>query len=296
MANDLVKIVGGELTNFDPAKTKRKLATLNGIVSIAKEMKDWELGKEAVAWIVKEQGDFVIYWKDRVAPAGNPKAKKLQNGNFSSVEELVRETGIRGDQVTRWSKELARPGYDARLFRHSHKKAMADGAQSRADLQTGEMEWFTPAEYIERARQTLGEIDLDPASCDLAQQIIEAKKYHTLEDDGLKQKWKGRVWLNPPYAGPLIAAFSDKMLESIKSGDVPAAVMLTNAYTETSWFHGLANAAAALCFTRGRIKFESPHGEKCSPTNGQVFFYFGDNPTAFWENFYDVGFVVRAWN
>jgi hypothetical protein len=35
-------------------------------------------------------------------------------------------------------------------------------------LGTGLNEWFTPAEYIELARQVLGEIDLDPATCEAA--------------------------------------------------------------------------------------------------------------------------------
>jgi hypothetical protein len=32
-------------------------------------------------------------------------------------------------------------------------------------------------------------------------------------DDGLKQEWKGRVWLNPPYSRPLIECFVKRMAE-----------------------------------------------------------------------------------
>jgi hypothetical protein len=45
----------------------------------------------------------------------------------------------------------------------------------------------------------LGEIDLDPASNALAQSWIKAGNFFTIEDDGLKQQWFGRVWCNPPY-------------------------------------------------------------------------------------------------
>lgn len=33
------------------------------------------------------------------------------------------------------------------------------------------------------------------------------------EQDGLKQKWEGRVWLNPPYSRPTIEHFITRMVE-----------------------------------------------------------------------------------
>ena len=60
-------------------------------------------------------------------------------------------------------------------------------------------EWYTPAPYIEAARRVMGEIDLDPASSTFANHIVRAKMYYAIEDNGLEQNWKGRVWLNPPY-------------------------------------------------------------------------------------------------
>jgi hypothetical protein len=63
---------------------------------------------------------------------------------------------------------------------------------------TGENEWFTPAIWVERVREALGEIDLDPASHAIAQQTIRAKTFFTTADNGLKRSWFGRVWLNPP--------------------------------------------------------------------------------------------------
>ena len=35
--------------------------------------------------------------------------------------------------------------------------------------------WHTPAEYIEAAREVMGSIDLDPASCHIAQQAVKAR-------------------------------------------------------------------------------------------------------------------------
>lgn len=61
-------------------------------------------------------------------------------------------------------------------------------------------EWYTPSLYIEAARQVMGGIDLDPASCAVADQTVKATNYFSQEEDGLAQTWHGRVWCNPPFS------------------------------------------------------------------------------------------------
>ena len=68
------------------------------------------------------------------------------------------------------------------------------GTQSR-----GEFERYTPTEIVELCRRVLDEIDLDPASCEVAQRTVRAKTYFTVEMDGLKRGWFGRVMINHPY-------------------------------------------------------------------------------------------------
>jgi hypothetical protein len=64
--------------------------------------------------------------------------------------------------------------------------------------------------------------------------------------------------------------------------------MLTNGYTYSSWFHKLAEKSSRFCLS-GRIKFESPYGEKSAPTDGQCFFYFGDDVQLFEDVFCEFG-------
>ena len=54
--------------------------------------------------------------------------------------------------------------------------------------------WLTPPELLEK----LGKFDLDPCA-PLDRPWDTATNHFTIQDDGLKQEWHGRVWLNPPY-------------------------------------------------------------------------------------------------
>jgi phage N-6-adenine-methyltransferase len=162
----------------------------------------------------------------------------------------------------------------------------------RGTIGTGENEWFTPIEHIKLARKVLGAIDLDPATHEKAQTIVRAAQFFTKEDDGLKHQWHGRTWLNPPYAQPFIAQFVSKLCRERKAGRVTAAIMLTHNYTDTAWFREAASVADAICFTHGRIKFYEPDGTIAAPTQGQPFFYFGDDVSTFDQHFASIGFVL----
>jgi DNA N-6-adenine-methyltransferase Dam len=98
---------------------------------------------------------------------------------------------------------------------------------------TGNNEWFTPDAPLAAARAVLGAIDLDPASHPVAQERVKAARYFTEADDGLAQEWRGRVWLNPPYAQPAIEHFTSKMVQEVGAGRVESAIMLTHNYTDT---------------------------------------------------------------
>ena len=159
------------------------------------------------------------------------------------------------------------------------KRAVSGGPVFR--YFTGNTEWYTPGEFVEAAREVMGGIDLDPASCAMAQETVRAARYYTKDDCGLAHPWHGRIWLNPPYSVGLVDQFVAKLVEEYQTGNVSSAVVLTDNRTDTAWFHALAAASARLCFTRRRIHF---HGEGISvsrPANGSAFFYLGSDPGQF---------------
>jgi len=134
-------------------------------------------------------------------------------------------------------------------------------------------EWYTPTSIIEMARSVMGSIDLDPASCAQAQEVVRAAKWFGKEDDGLTQSWSGNVWLNPPYGRDLIDAFVKKALAYVESGNIEQMILLANNCTETAWWQSLAKRADAICFPAGRIEFWGPHPGVSGPRRGQTIFY-----------------------
>jgi phage N-6-adenine-methyltransferase len=156
-------------------------------------------------------------------------------------------------------------------------------------------EWFTPAEYIKAAREVMGGIDLDPASCAEANAVVKATRFYTRDDDGLAQPWAGRVWLNPPYNMPLIEDFCRKLTDEYEAGNVTAAVVLVNNSTDTGWFHVLLEAAPVVCFTRGRLKFWNGT-DRLAARQGQALFYLGSDPDKFAKVFGAFGAVLRKYD
>lgn len=156
---------------------------------------------------------------------------------------------------------------------------------------SGNNEWYTPEEYINAARATMGEIDLDPASSLIANEVVQAKAIFTADDDGLAQEWRGRVWMNPPYSSDLVGRFAEKMVDSFVDGTVTEAVVLVNNATETAWFQQLACEASAICLPARRVRFWKPSGDTGAPLQGQAILYLGNNVDRFGEEFQHMGII-----
>ena len=255
----------------------------------------------AVEAKLSEQRRFVLWWDaQEKARGGWPTEGEILASQTGDAKMVAGEDGIPDRRVIhRWRTRLK----DAEKFESALESAQErcrrvceaekGGTEQKGASGTGENEWFTPVEFLEAARDVLGGFDLDPASSEQANETVKAAEFFTLETDGLSRDWHGRVWLNPPYAQPAVAEFIAKLVEEYNAGHVEAAILLTHNYTDTAWFHLLAGAATAICFTRGRVKFESPTGDVAAPTQGQAFSYFGTDVEAFAVRFANIGFVVR---
>jgi phage N-6-adenine-methyltransferase len=172
---------------------------------------------------------------------------------------------------------------------------MTTGARPHVVNNSGDFEWYTPKVLTDAAKVVMGGIDLDPASSELANKSVGAEQYFTAETNGLARKWKGRVWLNPPYARGLMDDFCDKLAEEVRAGRVDQAVVLTNNATETGWFHTLLAVSSGMCLLRGRVKFWHPErAETRSPVQGQTITYVGENLPGFRSVFSSLGSIVTV--
>jgi phage N-6-adenine-methyltransferase len=210
------------------------------------------------------------------------------------------DLGIKEDQSRRWQREAKVPEEQFEAYVASCNESSQELTQagllkiangSHVSLNSGENEWYTPPEYIEAAREAMGSIDLDPASCEVAQANVKAKRHFTIDDNGLDKKWSGNVWLNPPYSKELIGLFAEKVVG--ESGRFKQAIVLVNNATDTAWFHRLASVASAACFMKGRIRFLDKTGSPANtPVQGQVAIYIGPDVDEFRKAFSRFGVVL----
>ncbi len=158
---------------------------------------------------------------------------------------------------------------------------------------SGENEWYTPKPFIDSARKMMGSIDCDPASSEIANKTVNASEYFTIDNNGLNQKWHGNVWMNPPYSQPEIKEFSYAVVDKYDSGKIQQACVLVNNATETETFQKMVRSASAICFPKGRIKYNDKDGNpSLSPLQGQALLYFGKNKDKFIKVFSKHGVVV----
>jgi len=168
---------------------------------------------------------------------------------------------------------------------------LSDDARPHVANNSGDNEWYTPAEYVQAARTAMGGIDLDPASCSEANKVVEASVFWTADDNGLEHPWSGRVWMNPPYARGLVDKFCTKLVERYQAGDVTQACVMVNNATDTGWFHALSKEASAMCFLRGRVRFWHPDKQTSTPLQGQAVVYLGNQIERFSAEFQPFGRV-----
>ena len=160
---------------------------------------------------------------------------------------------------------------------------------------SGNNEWYTPQIYIEAAREVMGSIDTDPASSGKANEIVKAETYFTSEDDGRVKHWASNVWLNPPYAQPLVADFCELLVKKYREKEIQQACVLVNNATETTFYQTMLKTCSAVCFIKGRVRFVDEEGiESGAPLQGQTVLYFGSDRDRFAQYFLKFGVILYA--
>ena len=279
-------IVPSEITI--PATIQDAVFVLEGVGSLLSATK-W--GTAAIVYAFTREGSR--------GPGANPETLKSESLSLPDFAALgIR--GLKSDNSVRkyrgawqwaidkgWAR-FAKPSQTVEL----PTEPFPDENGPHVSQNSGENEWYTPVEYIEAARAALGSIDLDPASCETANEVVKASAFYSLEDDGLAHDWHGRVWMNPPYAAALVGQFTAKLARHFTQGDVEAAIVLVNNATETDWFYGVAVHASSICFPRQRVKFWGPDQTVGAPLQGQAVLYLGAKAADFIVAYRDFGLIV----
>lgn len=102
-----------------------------------------------------------------------------------------------------------------------------------AQHQSQSNEHYTPDYMVRTFRDIMGWIDLDPASCELANRTIQAERYFGIDDDGYNQEWSGfALFLNPPGGrmpgkqGSQQAMWMEKAIYHYDRGDIKTAWLI----------------------------------------------------------------------
>ena len=190
---------------------------------------------------------------------------------------------------------------------------------------SGNAEYYTPSRFIESARLVMGNIDLDPASCEIANRTVKADRFFTKEDNGLAQEWAGRVWMNHPFHKgelpckkfkvkdklgqynckkdackkrgyhidnemPGNAQWIEKLINSYETGGILSAINICYASTSEDWFKPLLEYPQ--CFIAKRVNYFDPEGKEVKGvTKGSVITFLGDDYLAFKREFSQYGKV-----
>src|SRR5699024_270656 len=145
-------------------------------------------------------------------------------------------------------------------------------------------EWSTPPSLLRPLSDAVGGFDLDP--CSGAEEKTIAQVAHTEAENGLRQPWVGKVWMNPPYSE--IADWMKKALDESHREDVECILALVPARTSTRWVQDYATDSSAVAFLRGRLQFGD--ADNSAPFPSAVVVY-GNAPTEVYKTLEQRGTV-----
>jgi len=126
-------------------------------------------------------------------------------------------------------------------------------------------DWPTDPAAFAKLDERFGGFNLDPCA---SHENAKCARYFTRDDDGLRQEWIGRVFMNPPY-GRVIGAWMRKAWESSQT-TAELVVCLVPARTDTAWWHDYA-VRGEIEFLRGRLRFGDMRASAPFPSAIVVF-------------------------
>lgn len=240
------------------------------------ERNEWMRAKRAAGWTYQKIADTAgVSYQTAYAAASD--VELIDFNKLPGADGKLRPATYQRQDNGRNGTALAELGSDE----WAEHEDESEPERPHVSHNSGNNEWYTPAEFIAAARKVMGGIDTDPASSELANVVVGASTFYDADSDGLAHDWTGRVWMNPPYAGELIGKFTRKLRQHIESGEVSESIVLVNNATETAWFADLVAACEAIIFPTSRVKFWKANGETGAPLQGQAILYHGVNPMQF---------------
>lgn len=165
---------------------------------------------------------------------------------------------------------------------------------------SGNQEMYTPLYIIEAVHKVLGTIDLDPASCEKANEKVRASYYMSLDDEEktgkktLEKAWRvhgqTNLFMNHPYGRIENKLWTQKLIHEYNVGNVSEAICLVFAATSEAWFQPLLDYP--VCFISGRVKHLDTNGNKLgSSPKGSCLVYLGQDLGMFYSVMRDLGKV-----
>jgi len=113
------------------------------------------------------------------------------------------------------------------------------------------LDYATPREIFDQLDKEF-DFTLDPCA---SKDTAKCRAFFDgVNKDGLKERWSGRVFMNPPYGRELIK-WMRKAWNEYFSGHCRVIVCLIPSRTDTKWWHEYAMRATEIRFIRGRVRF-----------------------------------------
>lgn len=243
---------------------------------------------------------LALKYKDRIAirakenqlrTAENRVCQKSDEQTIDTKKELAKIAGVSHDTIAKVTKiettassELKDAVKSGGISINEAATAIKVSEKLNGGLFTSESEeWYTPPEILAAVYNAFNnDLTTDPCS-PVDSSPVKANIHYTKNDDGLKQPWKGTVFMNPPY-GNVIVEWVKKAIKEYQEGNATELIILVPARTDTAWFNLLA--AYPWCAVKGRLKFSNTKNSAPFPS---AIFYIGENVKTFFENFCPFG-------